>query len=109
MSSMLRPETIVLASPESEVASCSLAGEAALLSLRHSTYYGLDTVGAYVWELIKPGRSVADIQRSLLQRFDVEPERCERDLLALLGQMAEADIITLQPNSAAEAAHFERH
>lgn len=100
---MLRRETIVLALPESEVVSCFLAGEAALLSLRQSTYYGLGTVGAYVWELIKPGLSVEAIHHALLERFDVEPERCERDLLALLLQMKEAELITIQPYQRADA------
>lgn len=96
---MLQPETIVRAAPEDEVVSCSLAGEAALLSLRHNAYYGLDTVGAYVWELLKPGPSVAQVHQALLQRFEVEPERCRSDLLALLAEMAQADLITIhQPN-----------
>ena len=97
---MLQPETIVLAAPESEVVSCSLAGEAALLHLRHGTYYGLDTVGAYVWELIKPGCSFSEVQRAVVQRFDVDAQRCERDLQFLLQQMAEAELITAQPTPA---------
>jgi len=102
MSSMLQPETIVRALPETEVVSCSLAGEAALLSLRHGTYYGLDAVGAHVWELIRPGRSVAEVQHALLQRFDVDAERCERDLRALFSQMAHAGLITMHPEPASE-------
>lgn len=96
MSSMLRRESVVRAASEDEVVSCSLAGEAALLSLRHGTYYGLDTVGAYVWELSKSGASVAQIHHALLQRFEVESKRCEDDLIALLDDMAQADLLTVQ-------------
>lgn len=93
MSSMLRPTTLVRAAGEDAVVSCSLAGEAALLHLRRGAYYGLDTVGACVWEMLQQEKAVAQIHSALLARFEVEPERCERDLLALLAQMEEAGLI----------------
>ncbi len=93
MSSMIGPGSRLRAAPEDHVVSCALAGEAALLDLGSGAYYGLDEVGAYVWGLLQQESRVADLLRALLLRYDVEPARCERDLLALLGQLHQAGLI----------------
>src|SRR6266849_192279 len=53
--------------------SCDLGGEAAILHVRKGMYYGLDPVGARVWELLQQPRSVQEIKESLLKEFEVEP------------------------------------
>lgn len=79
--------------------SCDLAGEAAILDLQSGIYYGLNEVGARVWELIQEPKKVSDIQNTLLEEFDVEPEICLRDVSALLKEMAKNKLIEI-PNEA---------
>jgi hypothetical protein len=67
--------------------SCDLEGEAAILNLKSGTYFGLDPVGATVWSLIAQPRRVVEIRDSILESYDVEAERCSRDLLQLLGDL----------------------
>lgn len=81
--------------------SCDLAGEAAILDLQSGIYYGLDAVGARIWELIQEPKTVTEIRDALLEEFDVEPERCHNDLVALLEQMSENKLIEIQNASAA--------
>jgi len=38
--------------------SCDLAGEAAILNLKNGVYYGLDPVGARIWNLIQEPRKL---------------------------------------------------
>jgi hypothetical protein len=73
--------------------SSDLGGEMAILHLGVGMYYGLDEVGARVWELIQEPRAVDDVRDVLLSEYDVEPERCERDLLALLRRLAEEGLV----------------
>lgn len=73
--------------------SSDLGGEVAILDLKAGVYYGLDAVGARVWKLIQEPRVVAKIRDTLLLEYDVEPERCERDLLALLQQLADEGLL----------------
>lgn len=73
--------------------SCDLAGEAAILDLKSGTYYGLDEVGATVWGLIAEPRRVSEIQEALLDRYDVEVERCGRELIQLLGELRAQGLI----------------
>ena len=71
----------------SEQVSCPLGEEAAILSLKNSVYYGMNPVGARVWELLKQPKSVAELRDILLEEFEVDEERCGKDLLALLGTL----------------------
>jgi hypothetical protein len=82
--------TVVTA--EDQVSS-EIGEEVAILDLKAGTYYGLDAVGARVWELIQKPQSVGEIQRILLEEYEVEPERCERDLLALLQRLAHEGLV----------------
>jgi hypothetical protein len=73
--------------------SCDLAGEAAILHLARGQYYGLNPVGARIWDLVQQPREVAELREALLREFEVEPEVCERDLAALLGELAARGLI----------------
>ena len=76
--------------------SCDVGDEAVILHLKSGEYFGLDAVGARVWNLIQEPRTVNDIQDVLLDEYDVERERCERDLLDLLNKMAEKGLIEVR-------------
>jgi len=76
--------------------SCDLAGEAAILNLKNSVYYGLDPVGASVWNLIQEPKTFAEIRRALLGIYEVDSSQLESDLQALLGQLSEQGLIDIQ-------------
>ena len=82
--------------------SCDLGGEAAILNLSSGVYYGLDAVGARIWNLIQEPRNVSDIRDALLKEYDVDPDRCERDLLALLHDLAAGGLIEVRDDAARE-------
>ena len=77
--------------------SCSLGGEAAILSMKEGVYYGLDPVGAEVWNLIQTPQSVADLREAVVRGYDVLPELCERDLIALLESLLSKGLIEVCP------------
>ena len=76
--------------------SCDLVGEAVILHLRSGVYYGLNQVGARVWELIQEPRTVDYVLNRLLEEYDVEPGRCEADLMALLSDLSCHDLLTIE-------------
>ncbi|MEE9288376.1 MAG: PqqD family peptide modification chaperone [Bacteroidota bacterium] len=79
--------------------SCDLGGEAAILSLNNGVYYGLDAVGARIWTLLHKPISVSEIRDTLLNEYEVEPGRCESDLLALLKNLAAQALIEIKDES----------
>jgi hypothetical protein len=80
----------------SQQISCDLNGEAAILNLESGIYYGLNEVGARVWALIRDPKPVGEIRNVLLKEFDVQPDRCEHDLLEILASLAEAGLIKIE-------------
>jgi len=84
----------------SEQVSCDLAGEVAILDVKSGTYYGLNAVGARIWNLIQEPRTVNEIRDTLLKEYDVETECCERELLALLQDLAATGLVEVKDEKA---------
>jgi hypothetical protein len=92
-------DSIVAAS--SEQISSDLSGEVIILDLSSGVYYGLDSVGARIWNLLQVPRSVIEIRNVLLDEYDVEPDRCERDLLSLLEELLGKGLIEVRHETSA--------
>ncbi len=90
----LSPESTVVVSKD-QMAS-DIAGETVILGLTAGRYYGLDAVGARVWQLIQTPTSIADLARTIVAEYDVERDRCEADLLALLQKMVDAGLVEVR-------------
>jgi hypothetical protein len=74
----------------------SIGGETVILGLTAGRYYGVDGVGARVWEIIQKPALVSDIRDRVVAEYDVEPAACEADLLKLLEQMLEAQLVEVE-------------
>jgi hypothetical protein len=86
-------QTVLVASREQ--VSCDLGEEAAILGMKNSTYYGLNPVGARVWNLLQQPRSVGEICEAIVAEYDVTAERCEDDLIELLQKMLQEGLVEL--------------
>lgn len=82
--------------------SCKLDQEAAILSLTSGVYYSLDSVGARIWELAQTSRTVSDIRDVLLVEYEVDPPRCEGDLIAFLLKLATEGLIEIRDEMVSE-------
>ena len=98
MSLPLSANTIVVASTEQ--VSCAVGEESVILGLQNSVYYGVNPVGASIWKLLQRQRSVAELRDAVLEEYDVEKERCERDLLDLLEKMQAEGLIEVVGSAA---------
>jgi len=90
----LRPDSIVAAAADQ--LSSEVSGETVILGLRDGVYYGLDPVGTRVWRLLDRPRSVAELRDAVVSEYEVEPERCEADLLALLSDLARRGLVEVR-------------
>ena len=73
--------------------SANLENEAVILHLKDGVYYGLNPVGARIWNLLQEPRSVNQLRDVLLSEYEVEPRRLEEDLLQLLQELAGRGLI----------------
>lgn len=93
---MLTLEDSVVASRSTQL-STDLGGEFVILSLIDEVYYGLDGVGARVWELIQEPRTVASVAQSIRDEYDVDADRCASDIRNLLADLAERSLVEISP------------
>lgn len=93
MSRISRNSTIVKSSGQ---VSTDLGKEVIILGINSEEYYSLEEVGARIWGLIQEPKTVMDILDTLSNDYDVEPKRCERDLLAVLQEMADEGLIEIR-------------
>lgn len=78
-----------------EVMSRLVGTETVILDLASGTYFGLDPVGARIWELLAEGKTLAGVCAAMLAEFDVTPEAIERDLLALVAELRDKGLIRI--------------
>jgi hypothetical protein len=90
MSTLSLASTVVRSSDQ---VSTNLGEEVVILGLAGEEYYSLKEVGAAIWEMIETPRTVRKIRAAILARYAVEPECCERDLLAVLQELADEGLI----------------
>ena len=79
-----------------EVLAQEVGNEVVLLDLASEQYFGLDPVGARIWELLADGPMLKDICYRLSQEFDAPPTQIQTDLLALVRQLSAAGLIRLE-------------
>ena len=79
-----------------EQLSADLPGEVVIVNLKNGVYYGLDGVGYMIWGLIQEHKTVQQIRDTILEEYEVEPERLERDLVALLQRLEDEGLIRVK-------------
>jgi hypothetical protein len=72
-----------------------LAGEegAVLLNLDTGVYFGLNPVGARIWELLENPRSEAQLQASIAEEFEVDPDVALTDVREFLAGLNERSLL----------------
>jgi hypothetical protein len=84
----------------SQQVSCPLGDESAILNMKNSVYYGVNPVGATVWNLLKEAKTVGQIRDAILNEYEVDEVRCEKDLFALLEEMRSEGLIEVRDQAA---------
>jgi len=81
--------------------SAKLSGEAVILGLRDSVYYGLDGAGARIWDVAQRPCSLGTIAETISREYDVAGDTALRDVLALAAELVERGLLDVVPDPAA--------
>jgi len=77
--------------------SCDLCGDGVLLKAGNGMNYGLNHVGALIWNLLQQSpRTLEEMKSEVLARYRADPDRVESDILDLLAGLAAANLIEKQ-------------
>jgi hypothetical protein len=68
-------------------------GDTVLLHLESKQYYSLNTTGTQIWRGLKAGLTLQEISHQLQARFDVDAERADRSVLALLEDLFQHQLV----------------
>lgn len=79
--------------PTRRLVSADLGEEVILLHLENGLYYGLENVGARIWKLLQKPVKVGEIERALLDEYDVEPETCHAEVVTLLQRLIDQNLV----------------
>lgn len=95
MATLLSPTARIVASRDQ--LSTALAGEAVILGMRDSVYYGLDAVGARIWALVQEPRTLDEVTDTIVAEYEVERSQAFDDVLALSRDLLERGLLEIVP------------
>jgi len=76
-----------------DVVASEIDGETVMMSIENGEYYGLDGIGSHIWELIKKPIKVSDLIDSMMEKYEVDFDTCEKDVLAFLNDLDRDNIL----------------
>ena len=78
------------------VAARMLAGEMMIMSIRDSSLFSLNETASAIWQAADGATGLREIvQRSIIARFDVDPETAYRDALEMVEGLAQHGILKI--------------
>lgn len=78
-----------------QVMAREVGNETVILDLASGTYFGLDPVGAQIWQLMAEDKTLAEVCEAMLATYEVSREDIERDVLKLAQDLSEKRLISL--------------
>jgi coenzyme PQQ synthesis protein D (PqqD) len=85
--------TVISRSPA--VIAAEVDGEIVMMSIEQGRYFGLDDIGSDIWKRIEPPCSFATLIDGLAADYEADRATIAADVQALLGRMAEQDVVRL--------------
>jgi len=89
----LTKNTLVERNPE--IVHTDMDGEVVMMSIEQGAYYGVDSIGSRIWNMLEEQTSIGDLCSRLCQLYDVGAEQCQQDVIHFLEEMAEHQIIKI--------------
>ena len=79
-----------------EVCCTSIDEDTVILDLKSGTYFGLNSIGTRIWNLLQESKTVSEIRNLLLEEYEVEIAECESTLQQLLQKLVKAELIEMK-------------
>lgn len=76
-----------------EVMTRKVGDETVILDLASGTYYGLNSLGSRIWQLLGEGLSLAVVCERLLEEYDVSADVLQSDALKLVSDLQAKGLI----------------
>jgi hypothetical protein len=91
-----RPETILKRAPN--VPWRMIDGKGILVDLESGYYFSLNTTGQFIWGEIDGKRTIAEIARRVVDRFEIDEQTALRDCVELADRLADHGLVVTVPS-----------
>ncbi|MNW70410.1 hypothetical protein D3C74_497100 [compost metagenome] len=61
--------------------------------MESSQYYALDQVGTFIWNLMKDGRTLNEMEQEILLAYDITEQQVKNDLKIYIDELSRVGII----------------
>jgi len=75
------------------IAATEVDGEMVMMDFAQNKYFGLNSVGTFIWNNIEEKTSIAELRELALTEFDISSQDCEREILSFVDKLLEASLI----------------
>ncbi len=76
-----------------ETISGRLHDQLVMMDIDKGQYFALNPVATRIWELLEKPQTIEALCNSLLDEFEVDPGRCQKEVQKHLDEMAKLDLI----------------
>lgn len=71
----------------------TIAGETVILDIDAGLYFGLDPIGARIWQLMAEGAPLNGVADQMMMEYEVSREQLERDVDDLITKLLENSLV----------------
>jgi hypothetical protein len=79
-----------------EIVTADMDSETVMMSIDTGKYYNLGKTGSIIWGMLETPLSVESLVNSLLDKYDVGREQCEKEVLSFLKDTYKEGLITIR-------------
>lgn len=77
-----------------DLLSVDMDGETVMMDINSGNYFGINSVGSHIWDLLEEVCTVQKILDSVHENFDISPENnVQEDIFAFLTGLLEQELI----------------
>ncbi|MBI1952864.1 MAG: PqqD family protein [Candidatus Omnitrophica bacterium] len=77
----------------------NLEQEAVVLHFKKGIYYGMNSMGSFIWGTIQAPRAIHEIEEAIHKEYAVDGSRCQQELFRFLRELAQRDLIEIRPGT----------
>lgn len=80
-----------------DILTSDMGDEVVMLNILNSEYYGLDSVGCFIWQSIENSITISDLVDKLLLEFAIDRETCINEVSVFLQELHQQGLIQIDP------------
>ena len=88
-------ENSAIISRNNNLLSTKIDGEMAMMSIENNAYYSLNSVAVDIWELIETPISLDNIVSKLVNKYEVEPDTCKKEVSELIQELVAQKLVNV--------------